>query len=299
MRWAPYRWRKNVWAKIEHDQCAAKKIKMTHMVETTSGEAGNCRGRFYPRRVTAVSRPRPKRSAGSIAGRASTPYPRPALKVSKLSGLQQEMAAAARRLALPIDRAVYREAGRNPLIPIPYAGNLRAQICIVGRDLGRDEVLHGQPLVGASGRTVRLGLLRALGRTAAPDDRLLEEALPHVLLCNLVPYKPVGNRAFSAEIREGFRPFLELLLIRGWQGAAVLTLGNEACAWFERYSMKPWKALAAAARYEAEIPCEVRLGGSSETRRLTVCPLPHPSPANATWRRHFPELLARRLEKWL
>ena len=206
------------------------------------------------------------------------------------------MAAAARRLALPIDRAVYREAGRDPLVPIPYAGNLRARVCILGRDLGRDEVLRGQPLVGASGRAVRAGLLRALGLTAAPDNRLLEAALPHVLLCNLVPYKPLGNRAFSSEIREGFRPFLERLLVHEWRGAAVLTLGNQACAWFEKYSVEPWPALPAAARYEAEIPCDV---GGPETRGVTVCPLPHPSPANASWRRHFPGLLARRLRKWL
>jgi uracil-DNA glycosylase len=203
------------------------------------------------------------------------------------------MEAAARRRALPVDRDVYLEAGRDPWVPIPYAGNLKARLCIVGRDLGRDEVVHGQPLVGPSGRPVREGILRALGRSPAPGDPLLESALPQALLCNLVPYKPIGNRAFSSEAREAFRPFLESLLLNHWTGEAVVTLGNDACAWFERYSVAPWTNLPARERYASEVPCQL------EGRRWTVCPLPHPSPANATWRKHFPELLARRLAKWL
>ncbi len=221
------------------------------------------------------------------------------MRPNELDALRQEMEASARRLGLPLDRSAYRAAGRSAWAPILCAGNPRAQICIVGRDLGRDEVLQGQPLVGASGRAVRQGILSALGRTAAPEDRLLEAALPHVLLCNLVPYKPLGNRAFSASVRETFRPFLERVLVRHWRGNAVLTLGNEAYAWFERYSVQPWQDLPARARYACEVACEIRIDAGREHRRLTVCPLPHPSPANATWRRHFPELLARRLDKWL
>jgi uracil-DNA glycosylase len=213
--------------------------------------------------------------------------------------LLEDMERAARLLALPIDEETYRGAGRDPWIPIPFAGNSKARICIVGRDLGRDEVRYGQPLVGASGQAVRQGVLQALGQAGPSLDVRLEAVLPHVLLCNLVPYKPVGNKAFSAKVREGFRPFLERLLVRHWEGTAILALGNEACGWFERYSVAPWEKLPARARYASEVPCEVRIEGGTEGRRVTVCPLPHPSPANATWRRHFPDLLARRLERWL
>lgn len=217
--------------------------------------------------------------------------------------LLEGMVAQARRLRLAVDGAVYREAGRDPRAPIAWAGQLTAGVCIVGRDLGRDEVRRGQPLVGASGRAVREGVLRAVGGWPAPGDALLETALAHVLLCNLVPYKPVGNRAFSADVLAAFRPSLEQLLGCRWSGNAVLALGNGALAWFEPYAeAEAYRSLAASPnRYEGELACrlEVVCGARSVARSFTVCPLPHPSPANATWRKRFPGLLEKRLAKWL
>ncbi len=197
---------------------------------------------------------------------------------------------------MPVDRAAYDRAGRDPRAPIVSAGRLDARVCIVGRDLGREEVLHGQPLVGASGRLVRRGVLRALGLPEDPRDPLHGAALDHVLLCNLVPYKPIGNRAFPAAAREAFRPALEALLACRWTGEAVLALGREACDWFLPYLEGPPPGTGEG-RFACEVPC--RIAAPCGERRFVLCPLPHPSPANAAWRSRFPDLLARRLARWL
>jgi hypothetical protein len=71
-----------------------------------------------------------------------------------------ELIAATRREAeaadFPIDEPVYRRAGRDPKEPILFAGSLDSPVCFMGRDLGKDEVAAGQPLIGAAGRLVRL-----------------------------------------------------------------------------------------------------------------------------------------------
>ena len=92
-----------------------------------------------------------------------------------------ELIAAVRREAdkseFPIDEPVYRRAGRDPKEPILFAGDLKAPLCIVGRDLGKDEVAAGQPLFGAAGRLVRLGILSTWGQPKG-----LERPLPMKIL---------------------------------------------------------------------------------------------------------------------
>lgn len=82
-----------------------------------------------------------------------------------------ELIAAVRREAdeaeFPIDEPVYQRAGRDPKDPILFAGTLAAPLCVVGRDLGKDEVAAGQPLIGAAGRLVRRGVLAAWEDPAA------------------------------------------------------------------------------------------------------------------------------------
>ena len=155
-----------------------------------------------------------------------------------------ELIAAVRREAdaaeFPIDAPVYHRAGRDPKDPILFAGSLAAPLCIVGRDLGKDEVATGQPLIGAAGRLVRLGVLKAWGdpkaaETQPSDGPPLQEALEYVVLTNTVPYKPPGNKAYAESVRRRFRPFLERLLTRHWQGQHLITLGSEAFGWFEPY----------------------------------------------------------------
>jgi uracil-DNA glycosylase len=215
--------------------------------------------------------------------------------------LLQDIRAEAERAEFPIDEEVYRSAGRDPLQPILYAGNLRARFCVVGRDLGRDEVRLAQPQVGAAGRKVRLGLLEAAGMEPASKDRHLEAALELAILTNLVPYKPPGNKAYSSAVRERFRPFLERLLVKHWQGERILTLGTEAFQWFARYA-EPGAAEALwqrEDRYEQELPCtlQVKDGGELRERRVMVAPLPHPSPLNQAWIERFPALLQGHLRR--
>lgn len=219
-----------------------------------------------------------------------------------LEQLKQDIEAEARREPFPIDEPVYHDAGKDPLVPVLCAGTLTARVCSVGRDLGRDEVIAGEPQIGAAGRQVRRGVVAAVtGKVPDCKDRDLDAALESILLTNLVPYKPPGNKAYARAVRERFRPFLLELLVAPWQGDRVLTLGTEAYDWFAPYL--PAGASAAfwerEDRYEAEIEATLRLTLPGETeersKRIVLCPLPHPSPLNQRWYARFPDLLAARL----
>ncbi len=222
--------------------------------------------------------------------------------MSDLKKLLERIETEARREPFPIEEALYLAAGREPLTPILCAGSLDAPFCSLGRDLGRDEVAAAEPQIGAGGRLVRSGFYRATtGREPVPGDRRLAPALDAVLLTNLVPYKPPGNKAYSKRVRERFRPFLLELLVSRWTGRRVITLGNEAFNWFgpmlaDGEAVRFWQR---DDRYEAELECELTLTrGLAQpplVKRITLCPLPHPSPLNARWYRRFPTLLERRI----
>lgn len=206
----------------------------------------------------------------------------------------------AQRADFPVDRPVYEKAERDPIRPILCAGSLDAPVCVFGRDLGKDEVAAGQPLIGAGGRLVRVGVYQAKhGQPPPKSDRRVEAALEDVLLTNTVPYKPPGNKAYAASVKERFRPFVAELLGRLWKGDRVVTLGTEAFQWFAPYGDAAefesfWRR---EDRYEQEIGCVLTAQTpAGEVRKpLTLLPLPHPSPLNQRWYKQFPELLARRL----
>src|SRR4051812_23572278 len=112
--------------------------------------------------------------------------------MQSLGQLLLEIEKEAQREGLSIDKSVYEKAGRNPDSPILYAGNLDAKVAFFARDLGRDEVLFGEPLVGGAGRKVRIGVCKKLfGGDYPTDQSSLHSALDHILLTNTVPYKPV------------------------------------------------------------------------------------------------------------
>ena len=215
-----------------------------------------------------------------------------------------ELIKAVRREAdqaeFPIDEPVYKKAGRDPRDPILFAGTLEAPVCFVGRDLGKDEVAAGQPLIGAGGRLVRLGILSAWGEPDADESQprggLLQNALKHALLTNTVPYKPPGNKAYAESIRRRFRPFLERLLTGHWRGRHLITLGSEAFQWFEPYAREEELAESGRSdsRFESAFHCRLPQDGQKE-REILVFPLPHPSPLNRRWYDRFPEMLAARL----
>jgi uracil-DNA glycosylase len=208
------------------------------------------------------------------------------------------------REELPIDTPVYLHAKKDPYQPILYAGSLDAPVCFFGRDLGKDEVRLGQPLIGAGGRLVREGILDAIGGGPAEgkySQVQLDSAIQHALLTNTMPYKPPGNKAYSEAVKERFRPFLLELLSRFWQGRQVITLGTEAFQWFEPYIDREQfpRPGAGDGRFEVAfdglLPRPGTGGSRSAAKPCRIRPLPHPSPLNRRWFAQFPAMIARRL----
>lgn len=203
-----------------------------------------------------------------------------------------------------IDLAAYADSGRDWREPVIGLGPRDASLCFFGRDPGRSEVAHGLAFIGPAGQLVRGALHRQrLGKEAsAPlgfDDAVAAGA--EVFWLNTVPYKPVGNKAWSMAVKRRFQPLMAELLLGTWQGEHVIVLGREAFFWFG-IGQAPEVAHALAAfwtradRHHACLDIDYRHAGTS--RRLTLAPLPHPSPANAVWFKRFPKLLAERLQAW-
>lgn len=210
--------------------------------------------------------------------------------------LHERFRAAAALGGMSIDLPVYAEAGRDPLEPVLLgSGSLAAPLGFFGRDPGRHEILLGEPFIGAGGQLVRRALYEARFGQPCPDLAGSVRAGQTVFWANTVPYKPVGNKAWSTAIKRRFAPVVRDVLVEHWRGGDLLTLGNDALGWFglAEPSLRPAVEafLARADRYTASL--EVVLGG----RTIRLHPLPHPSPLNATWYKRFPELLRARLEQ--
>lgn len=205
--------------------------------------------------------------------------------MTKEDALRLRARAEAARGGMAIDLAAYEAAGRDPLEPLLGGGDARAAVGFFGRDPGRDEVRHHAPLIGAGGRLVRDGVHRALFGCTAPDFSALYEMNRHAFFSNTVPYKPVGNKPWSAAVIDRFRPIIAEFLAEVWQGEHLVTLGNDAFLWFGEAAEAWWDR---PDRYEASLTV-------SWPRRITLHPLPHPSPANATWHQRFPAMLDARL----
>ena len=224
--------------------------------------------------------------------------------MSSMQELLKKIEAEARRQEFPLDTTPYEKAGRDPGVPILYAGNLESSLAFFARDLGGNEVLLGEPLIGDAGQRVRKALHRHLFKQDPPPrDPHLAEAVGRVLLTNTVPYKPVGNKAYSPAVKERFRPFVAELLTCRWKGNSIVTMGTEAFQWFKPYAEKGaldafWKR---PDRFEATIPVSIcaDCDGRTECRTVTLAPLPHPSPLNQTYLALFPSLLDARLKQLL
>lgn len=204
-----------------------------------------------------------------------------------------------------IDREAYDTFGRDWREPIFGLGPRDARLCIFGRDPGRTEVEHALPFVGKGGQLVRAALYRhGHGAEAAvPDFTASVAAGREVFWLNTVPYKPVGNRAWSMAVKRRFQPWMAELLLDAWQGRegerTVIALGREAFFWFG--IAQPAEVGAALdafwaegdARYRRTLRIGYQLG--DVTSAITLAPLPHPSPANAVWFARFPGLMHERL----
>lgn len=199
-----------------------------------------------------------------------------------------------------IDIPVYEQCGRDPLEPIIGLGDADARIGFFGRDPGRDEVRYATPFIGAGGQKVRAALYRHLYGRDLPDFAASVEVGKLFFWANTVPYKPIGNKAWSMKDKREFHRSMAELLLDCWRGSDLIVLGREAFFWFGiggskairdellRFWSRPDRYTAVA---------EVKLAAGDSAREFRLYPLPHPSPLNATWYKLFPELLAARLEQ--
>jgi uracil-DNA glycosylase len=205
--------------------------------------------------------------------------------------LAEDVEAEARRAPFDVCLETYAAAKRDPNVPIVCAGSTSARWCAVGRELGREEVHAGEPLVGMGGRRLRRAIHEALVGPAPKTERAFRGVLDRVLLTNLVPFRPVDNEAYDRATVDRFRPFVERLLADVWTGDVVLALGETSTKWFARYAadgavLALWSD--ADARFRETLPVEIR------GRRLILAPLPHPSPLSP-FKKEFASLVAQRL----
>ncbi|XAH22957.1 uracil-DNA glycosylase family protein [Xylophilus sp. GW821-FHT01B05] len=199
-----------------------------------------------------------------------------------------------------IDLPVYAAHGRDWRDPLFGLGPANAPLCIFGRDPGGTEVAHGLPFIGRGGQLVRAALHRQLHdpQAGAPTFDESIAAGAQVFWLNTVPYKPVGNKAWSMAVKRRFQPLVAELLMGRWHGSTVLVLGREAFFWFGIGQDAAVQAALDAFwarddRYTATLSINYRHAGQS--RALTLAPLPHPSPANAVWFGRFAGLMDARL----
>ncbi|NCS07036.1 MAG: uracil-DNA glycosylase [Microcystis aeruginosa G13-07] len=223
--------------------------------------------------------------------------------MTDIKTLIKQVHQEAKKEDFPIDTLIYHEAKKDPFEPVLYAGNLASQLCFFGRDLGRDEVYAGQPLIGAAGRMVREGFFQAWQGRKSHDRQELLSVCDQIFLTNTVPYKPPGNKAYSGEVKDRFRPFIEKLLVFYWQGDHIITLGTEAFKWFEPYG-KPKevdKFYLDKERFTKKLLVTLTANdedGLKQQKKVTLLPLPHPSPLNQRYYALFPDLLQKRLTEF-
>jgi len=222
--------------------------------------------------------------------------------MSNLEELKKAIQIEAQSAEFPLDVPVYESAKKDPTMPILYYGNLKSNVCF-GRDLGRDEVMAGQPLIGASGTLVRQGFYRAMYKENTNDRNKLMAVCDRLLLTNTVPYKPPENKAYGVRVKRRFRPFVEQLLTIHWQGNHIITLGTEAFKWFEPYTdQEEFNQFWADKDHRYEKSIQVTLTatdnqGKSFQKKTLISPLPHPSPLNQRYYRLFPAMLQARLSQ--
>ena len=131
-----------------------------------------------------------------------------------------------------IDIPVYQQYQKDHLQPIIGQGDPDTQIAFFGRDPGRDEVQHQMPFIGAGGQKVRGPAYEYLYKQPLPDFEASVKVGEHFYWINTVPYKPIGNKAWSMKVKKRFQPLMADLLIKGWNGSKIVTLGREAFFWF-------------------------------------------------------------------
>ena len=132
-----------------------------------------------------------------------------------------------------------------------------------------------------------------------PDFQASMDVGRYVFWANTVPYKPIGNKAWSMKVVKAVHPYMTHVLVHRWAGRDILTLGRNAFFWFGHFQSREQRNRLKAfwenpnrftETFETELCSE---NGVSAT--FHIHPLPHPSPLNATWFKRFPGLLDARL----
>ncbi|WP_048307691.1 uracil-DNA glycosylase family protein [Halomonas sp. PR-M31] len=200
-----------------------------------------------------------------------------------------------------VDLEAYRQFDKDPLEPVIGLGPKDAPVGIFGRDPGRQEIKHGVPFIGSGGQKVRTPLYEALYGESPADFEATLEVGRHVFWANTVPYKPVGNKAWSMAIKKRFQPLMAELLVSHWQGRTLITLGREAFLWFGINQPKNVRQALDAFwkqedRFEA-VHATTLILENGEQATFELAPLPHPSPLNQTWYKRFPRLFEARLKE--
>ncbi|WP_313519104.1 uracil-DNA glycosylase family protein [Pseudomonas sp.] len=199
-----------------------------------------------------------------------------------------------------IDLVAYSRFHKDPLEPIIGLGEPRAPLAFFGRDPGREEVRFGEPFMGSGGQILRKALYRQLHGDSSGDFEALREVGRAFFWINTVPYKPLGNKAWSMAVKKRFHPLMRELLLEGWQGRDVITLGREAFLWFAIDQPREVRRALEAFwqredRFAAHIEVEMEAQKGAK-RQFRLHPLPHPSPLNQVWFKRFPDLLHARLD---
>jgi len=218
-----------------------------------------------------------------------------------LAESQRKALRALARETAGIDVELYERFGKDPLEPIIGLGERDARLGFFGRDPGRAEVEHGEPLIGSGGQILRKLLYQHLYGQPLPDFQATRELGRHFFWLNTVPYKPQRNRAWSLAVKRRFQPQISRLLLESWRGRDLITLGREAFFWFgidqpgevRRRLEEFWKR---ADRFHAHLEVELQTDAGAQ-RTFRLYPLPHPSPLNRQWVERFPGLLKGRLEE--
>ena len=179
-----------------------------------------------------------------------------------------------------IDIDVYDRWGKDPHEPIIGGGDHNARVCFFGRDPGRDEVRWGLPFIGAGGQKVRKGLYRALYDAELPDFQTSVDVGQYAFWANTVPFKPVGNKAWSMAVQKRCHPAMSHVLVHRWGGQDIITLGRNAFFWFGIHQSKEVRAAlkafwAAEDRFTQHIEVPLRAPDGT-TKAIRIHPLPHP-----------------------
>ncbi|HEY3265497.1 MAG TPA: uracil-DNA glycosylase family protein [Armatimonadota bacterium] len=223
--------------------------------------------------------------------------------MSTLTQILANIESEAKRAPFDIDKMAYRKAHRPPTVPILAAGNMESSLCLFARDLGQEEVLRGQPLIGSAGRRVRKALFERLYPKRHPDSPFYTAILNDVLLTNTVPYKPAGNVEYDRATKSRFRPYIEELLVNVWTGHALIPMGEGAFKWFAPYAEKGtvvafWDDRENRFRGTLDVTVTAMDQGERTEKVITLAPIPHPSP-RSPFMAEFPDRLAERLEAFL